>query len=113
MKESNILKLCMLAASECGAIVFRNNIGSYKHPDGYYIKYGVGGIGGSDLIGITHDGRFLAIECKSEKGKPTPEQLNFLHRVNEMGGIGILAYRQNDVIEALSNQGERNDNQIL
>ena len=96
----------MLAASRCGAIVLETISVAINTQTFYYIKYGVGDWG-SDLIGITHDGRFLAIECKSEKGKPTPEQLNFLHRVNEMGGIEYWPIDKANVIERLSNQGEK------
>lgn len=101
MKESNLLKLCQLEASRLGAVTLRNNIGAYKHKDGYFIHYGVGGAGGSDLLGWTKDGKFLAIETKLAGRNPTDKQLNFLDQVNKSGGIGILAYCVDDVTKAL------------
>ena len=65
-REQNIQKLIMLALSEAGCLVWRNNVGSYTTVDGAFIRYGVGGVGGSDLIGIYKPtGQFLAIEVKS------------------------------------------------
>lgn len=110
MKESNLLKLCQLEASKHGAVTLRNNIGAYKHAKGYFIHYGVGGSGGSDLIGWTRDGRFLAIETKIIGRNPTPEQVNFLAQVNKAGGIGILAYSVEDVTKALCIEMKGNEN---
>lgn len=53
MKESNIQKLIMIAVSDNGCMIMRNNCGVLKNPAGIPIKFGVGSPGGSDLIGIT------------------------------------------------------------
>lgn len=55
--------------------------------------------GTADIIGITPDGtgRLLAIECKTRKGKQTPEQVEFEQRVTEQGGIYILARGVEDI----------------
>lgn len=52
----------------------------------------------SDIIACSREGRFIAIEVKKPGGKPSEEQLDFLERVNQNGGIGILAYSLDDVI---------------
>jgi len=85
MKEANILQLCRIEASNCGAIVWRNNQGAYEK-DGYHIKYGVCNPGGSDLIGI-YQSRFLAMEVKQPGKRPTMEQQQFIDIVNAKGGI--------------------------
>lgn len=46
--------------------------------------------GVSDILGVI-EGRLLAIEVKSEKGRLTPEQREFLAKVNNEGGIAFLA----------------------
>lgn len=69
--------------------VFRNNTGVLRDKDGRYVQYGLCA-GSADLIGwVTQCGvaRFLAIECKSARGRATPEQENFLRVVREAGGI--------------------------
>jgi hypothetical protein len=66
-----------------------------------YLRYGDRGI--SDLIGCSPTGQFIAIEVKKPGGRPTPEQLEFISRVNANGGKGFVAFSLDDVIEALAN----------
>lgn len=95
-RETNILKLCMVAAAECGAVVWRNNIGQYK--DGQrVIRYGVCNPGGADLIGLTDTGKFLAIEIKRPGELPRPAQAAFLDAIRRMGGIAFVATCPKDV----------------
>lgn len=100
MKEADILQLCRIAASECGATVWRNNQGAYEK-DGYHIKYGVCNPGGSDLIGI-YKGRFLALEVKKPGGRVTTEQAQFIEYVNRAGGIAGIVYSPDDVKKLLT-----------
>lgn len=90
MKEADILQLVRLKASQLGLTMFRNNIGAYKDPKGYFIKYGVCNPGGSDLIGYDKTGRFVALEIKQPGKNPTPEQINFLNAVSVAGGIAAV-----------------------
>lgn len=114
MKESNIQRLVMLAASDAGVTLFRNNIGAYTTPEGYRIKYGVGNPGGSDLIGITpviitQDmvgrtvGVFTAPEVKTDTGRPTQAQLNFIRVIKENGGIAGIVRSPDDLLELIRN----------
>lgn len=100
-KESNIMKSIMIALSDNGCVVFRNNIGSYKTEDGRFIRFGVGGNGGSDLIGWTRDGKFLAVETKSPTGKATAEQINFIEKVNSSGGVAGIARSVEDALRLI------------
>ena len=47
------------------------------------------------------DGRFIAIEVKTEQGKLTPEQRLFLFKINENNGIGFVARSIEDVKKEL------------
>ena len=58
----------------------RNNCGSYKTPEGGFVKYGVGNPGGSDLIGLRslvvtpqmvgqRIGQFVAVEAQMRQGQ--------------------------------------------
>lgn len=69
--------------------------------------------GSSDLIGwttvvVTPEmvGKplavFTAIECKTASGKPTPEQVNFIERVQEAGGFAGVARSVDDALEIIS-----------
>lgn len=112
MRESSILKLVRLAASRLGITTFRNNVGSYRDPEGRWIQYGLAK-GSSDLIcwrGVRvrpeHVGSmiavFTAIETKSRGGRLTEEQKNFLDAVERAGGIAIVARSPEDVERGLA-----------
>lgn len=90
MKESDIQRLIMLALSEAGCLIWRNNTGVLKNAAGIPIKFGLC-VGSSDLIGIAPCGRFLAVEIKTPTGKATPEQLRFIEAVRARGGIAGIA----------------------
>lgn len=61
--------------------------------------------GGSDLIGWTADGHFIAIETKTINGKTDKERLekqkNFIAQINKAGGIAFIARSVDDVIKIL------------
>ena len=109
MKEQTVQQGIRLALSQNGCRVFRNNCGALKDRDGRLVRYGVANPGGSDLLGwksieITPEmvGRkvavFLAIECKGERGRATAEQINFIERVKEAGGLAGIARTPDDAI---------------
>lgn len=103
MNEADFMRACMIEASKLGATVWRNNQGAYKHPKGYFIKYGVCNPGGSDLIGI-YKGKFLALETKYGKGKATPEQLNFVKFIHSNGGLAGIVKKIEDVKKVLDGE---------
>lgn len=99
MIEADVQKQCMKAASECGALVWRNNTGAYKDGD-RYIRYGLCK-GSADIIGI-YKGLFLAIEVKTKTGRASKAQNLFISAVNKRGGIGFVARSAEDVKKHLT-----------
>lgn len=89
--ETNLQAEILIALSDAGCKAWRNNVGQAKTEDGRFIRYGVGGNGGSDIIGITPQGAFLAVEVKTPKGRVTPEQQHFVDMVNAAGGRAGIA----------------------
>lgn len=81
------------------AWVRRINTGATKLK-GFYVRFGFKGC--SDLIGQLIDGRFFAIECKSDAGKMSEEQKDFLARVNRHKGLAGMVRSIEDA-EALLN----------
>jgi hypothetical protein len=59
--------------------------------------------GCSDIIGI-YKGRFLAIEVKTSEGILSIEQGRFLDKINDHGGIAIVARCINDVMNVMTNR---------
>ena len=89
--EKNIMNEIMLALSEAGCMIFRNNIGCYKTDEGRFIRYGVGGNGSSDIVGMDQNGKFLAVEVKTKKGKARKNQINFINQIRAHGGRAGIA----------------------
>lgn len=96
MKESDLSRKIQVSLSQLGVRVFINTVGFFKTKDGRAIHTGLCK-GSSDLIGWTHNGRFLCIEVKALGGykKTSKERLeqqkNFISQVNKAGGVGFFA----------------------
>lgn len=65
-----------------------------------WVRYGVGK-GGSDLLGINANGRFLALEVKEGPDKLSPEQRMFLELVNSSGGYAAEVRSESAAVEAV------------
>lgn len=88
--EGGLVNECLIALSEAGCLAWRNDTGAYRAPGGRLIRYGLCK-GSSDIIGISPDGVFFAVECKMPKGKATPEQNRFLSAIKSKGGRSGIA----------------------
>ena len=83
--------------------LWRNNRGQVMLPNGGRLTYGVGPNGASDFIGyrrvtITQDmvgryiAQFLCVESKRPTKRGTDDQLEFIARVENDGGVGGVAH---------------------
>lgn len=102
--RTGLLRYLKLRGIPC----WRQNQGGVKFPGknkDYFVKFtSVKGI--SDILGLLPPhGRFLAIEAKVGKNKPTEDQLAFLDMVRRNGGVAIVAYSVDDVICGLESAG--------
>lgn len=86
MKEANIAREILLAASQRGHRLFINARGMAYRKDGTPVRYGFGPNGASDLIGWTRTGLFAALEVKTDKGVIAPAQQDFVQAVLNAGG---------------------------
>lgn len=113
----------MVAATERGHRLMRNNIGMAVYKKGgetYTVKYGVGGKGGSDLIGWTlravygyqelKTGKiitltmlpiFTVIETKFARGAKRKEQERFIDGVLRAGGIAGFCFSVEDYLKLI------------
>ena len=126
MKESDIQRLVMLALSEAGCTVWRNNVAKAWVGD-KLIWQANGNLtivnprvlhaglckGSADLIGIapvviteqmvgSTVGLFLAPEIKADKGSATPEQGCFMDHVRLKGGIAGICRSPQDALALLA-----------
>ena len=127
MNENNIQKRIMLTVSKLGTRIFRNNVGTAWNGKNYATKDGKRVIenaqlirfglckGSSDLIGYTSKtvtpdmvgqkvAVFTAIEVKKKGGKQSPEQINFIKRLNDAGGLGGFAYSEAEAAAIIQNK---------
>ncbi len=88
--EGAIVNECLLALSAAGCMAFRNNTGLLPDANGRPVRFGLC-VGSSDIIGLTPEGLFLAVECKTATGRTTEAQDRFLASVRKRGGRAGVA----------------------
>ena len=94
MTETDLQNQIKMALSPYG-VVIRQNTGNFQLKDGRRIMCGVKGL--SDLLFIGNN-RVAFIEVKTETGKPTQEQLNFIRRMQELGHSAGIARSTEDAL---------------
>lgn len=99
MSETLIVAQCLEWLALHRIFAWRNNTGSYKTPEGRFIRYGH--VGSADILGILPDGRFLAVEAKTATGTQSKAQRVFQEMVTRNGGVYILARSVADLEGAL------------
>jgi hypothetical protein len=77
--------------------VWRNETGVGFNGRGGRLRYGLKG--SSDIIGITRDGKFLAIEAKTGNAKQSTQQKNFQSMVETFGGNYFVVRTVTEAIE--------------
>lgn len=114
--EAEIQRKIMLEASKQGMIVFRNETGFCQCNS---VRYGLCK-GSSDIIGwkpveITEEmigttaAIFTALEVKTQKGRPTKEQINFIQAVTRDGGYAGIVRSTYDVESVIDGNQTKTD----
>ena len=96
--ESNLQARIMLALSEAGCLVWRNNTGVLPDRRGIPIRFGLCP-GSADIIGIAPGGQFLAVEVKTKTGRATDAQHAFIAAVIRAGGRAGIARSPEEAVE--------------
>jgi hypothetical protein len=107
LNHSNLLKLFLLELSHSKlATAWQNDTGMARSFDtNRVVKFGLKG--SSDVIGITRDGRFLAIEIKVGKDFLKPEQIAFKLMVEKNNGLHFIIRNEDqikDIINDIKNR---------
>lgn len=101
MSEQELQQRIRLELGQGAVRLWRNNVGALRDGRGRLVSYGLCR-GSSDLIGLRqltitpeHLGRtlavFAALEIKTERGRATAEQQQFLTVVQHLGGLAGVA----------------------
>ena len=112
-KETVLQQNIRLALGQIHSLrLFRNQVGQLPDPrTGRYVQFGLAK-GSSDLVGfktvkITPEmigqdiAQFVSIEIKTERGKLTDVQQNWLQKVKSSGGIVGVARTVKDALQIL------------
>ena len=78
-------------------------MGTFKTADGAFVTAGLPP-GSADLIGIqcrADKGIFVALEVKLAGEKPRPDQLAFLNRIRDLGGISGVVTSVDEALDIL------------
>jgi len=100
MSETELVKSMLQAVNHYGYF-WRNNTGASKIESSRgtrFIRFGLPGA--SDIVGVCQ-GRFVAIEVKSKRGKQSEQQKLFEQYITTHGGCYILAYNVDDALKVL------------
>lgn len=100
--EGRLMREIQVALSQAGHRLVRVNAGrgwvgpTQRHSDGSVtIKHAQPFVGVpegvSDLIGCARDGAFVAIEVKTQKGRPTDRQTAYVEMIRSLGGRAGVA----------------------
>lgn len=95
----------------CGRVVATPEPGTFVLKNAQRVSMGLA-VGSGDLLGwqslvITPSmvgmriARFLSVEVKAQSGRPSPEQLNWLQRVQEAGGCAMVARSAEECLAGL------------
>lgn len=98
-RETVLTHNIRIAVNRTGrARLVRNNVGVDSVRG---VRYGLG-VGSPDLVGlIVGSGRAFALEVKTERGKPTKEQLAWLAAFRKAGGHGAIVRSVEDALTEL------------
>ena len=98
--ESELQQQIRIAlGTEPGLVLWRNSVG-VADVGGRVQRFGLCK-GSADLIGIL-DGRFVALEVKTERGRVSPEQQLFLDLVRRRGGFAAVVRSIDDARAAVT-----------
>ena len=82
-----------------GLVLYNNPVGVARYDGGAQVRYGLTP-GASDLIGWLN-GRFVALETKSARGKISADQHSFVALARLHGGLAGFAYTVADAYDIL------------
>ena len=88
MSEGRVQDEVRMVLSGPDIVMFRNNIATAE-VRGAWVKFGVGGKGGSDLVGVVR-GRAAFVEVKTPVGRLSAEQKQFAELVRSKGAEFVV-----------------------
>jgi hypothetical protein len=97
--KTEVLKYLKLRHIYC----WSNPSGAVRIRPGKFMSFGLKG--SADILGCLPGGKILAVECKAERGRLSPEQKQFLTEIRDLGGMAVVAKSYRDIEAALMEAG--------
>ena len=100
MKESELLSFALTCLKQSGLVYWRVPNGPVVHSiNGSQIRKKSPIKGFPDIAGVLPSGKFFAIELKTDKGRLSPEQIDWITRLNHSGAIAVVLRSKDDIRE--------------
>jgi hypothetical protein len=97
--EFEILNAVMVAVSSLpSCMIWRENSGVGRTSSGAYLRAGTPGI--ADIMGVCR-GRAIALECKTERGKQSRQQMRFQVAFEKAGGLYAVVRSADEALTVL------------
>ena len=103
ISEKEILKTILEWLAIYKILAWRNQSGIIILGDNKKRAIRMGTKGVSDIVGCLPDGRILCIEVKTEKGKVSDAQQDFIDKINKAIGLAFVARSIEDCEKQLKN----------
>jgi hypothetical protein len=101
MKESELLSFALTCLKQSGLVYWRvnNSPSLFNNKSGQvcFRKSPVKGF--PDLAGVLPSGKFFAIEIKTDKGRLSPEQIEWITKLNHSGAIAVVLRSKDEIRE--------------
>jgi len=110
--ESVVLGDCLRYLDRIGVYHWRNSTGAVLIRPGRFMQFGK--VGSSDILAVLPpNGRLLCVECKSKRGVLSPEQIQFLADVRELGAFAIVVHDWKELDQSLRAAGYVTDGPLF
>lgn len=105
--ETALVKACLALLKLRGILAWRNNSGAFVLGEGAGRRFFRAGlVGSSDIFGVLPPkGRFLAVEVKVGRNRPTAKQQLFAAAVRDSGGLALTVWSVAELAELLDENG--------
>jgi hypothetical protein len=109
--ENRVKKECLEYLKLRQIKAWSNPSGAVQIRPGKFMSFGLKG--SSDILGILPGGRFLAVECKAEHGRLSPDQREFLNDIAALGGVALVVKNWKEIDNAFRQNGYVSDGPLF
>jgi hypothetical protein len=100
MKESELLSFALTCLKQSGLVYWRVPNGPVVHSIGNkQIRKKSPIKGFPDIAGVFPNGKFFAIELKTDKGRLSAEQVEWITKLNMSGGMALVLRTKDEIRE--------------